>query len=221
VQNVGAYGQEVSSTIVDVRAINRRTLQEVHFTNPECLFGYRESRFKRSDANAFIITHVSFRLRSEGTPTVAYPELRRRIAELHTSEDPVSLALVRDTVIALRRTKGMVVDPDDPDSRSVGSFFTNPIVDSDVLGRLKNQWPDIPSFPAETKAKLSAAWLVEHAGFPKGYSLGGAAVSNKHSLALVNKGTTTDELLQLAGAIQQAVRSRFGVNIEREPVLLD
>jgi UDP-N-acetylmuramate dehydrogenase len=221
VQNVGAYGQEVASAIVEVHAFETRTLTSVVFRNDECLFGYRDSRFKRSDAGRFIITKVVFRLRKDGSPSMEYPELQTRVLSLlPTPSSKPTVNIVRHAVIQLRRSKAMVVDPAESDSRSVGSFFTNPVVDTAEAEALKQRFPDMPFYPSGSRAKLSAAWLVEHAGFHRGYAFGGAAVSGKHTLALVNKGTTTTELLALASQIQSKVSDIFRVTLEREPVIV-
>lgn len=225
IQNVGAYGQEVSESIVEVRAIDLATLEPRIFRAAECGFGYRTSRFKEDQAKKFIITAVKFRLSPEGVTNIAYAELQK---ELERSPGGASaqrgveaLRNVRKSVLALRKMKSMVIDPADPNSRSVGSFFTNPIVSADVATALKSRWPDLPVFPAGNDTKLSAAWLVEHAGFRKGYAVNGAAISDNHALALVNRGTTTRDLLSLAEKIRDGVHKQFSILLEREPVILE
>lgn len=230
VQNVGAYGQEVRDTIVSAKALNRETLEVVTFSNSDCRFGYRQSRFKSEDPERYVITEVTFRLRKHGRPEICYPELQKFIestADLNALADgePV-LRSVRDAVLTLRRRKSMVVDPNDPNTRSVGSFFMNPTMTADQLAEVLGRWErsggreQIPTYPAGERIKLPAAWLVERAGFPRGYRKGGIGVSQNHSLALVNYGGTARELLDLAARIQDAVRERFGVNLEREPVVV-
>ncbi len=224
IQNVGAYGQDVSQTIVRVLALDVETLKHREFQNSDCRFGYRKSRFKAEDAGHFLVLSVSFRLSARRKPTIVYPELQKYITATYAVADVPGghqgLTMVRDSVLALRRRKSMLIDPTDDNSRSVGSFFTNPVVPKEVAARLKEQWSDLPVFPVGERTKLAAAWLVEHAGFSRGYRQGGAAVSENHSLALVNRGTTSTELLALAGHIQSSVLERFGIQLEREPVVL-
>lgn len=230
IQNVGAYGQEVAETIVSLRAIDRKTLGEVEFTNHDCLFAYRQSRFKSEDADRYVITEVTFQLRIGGRPLIAYPELSKFIAstaDLDTlREGEPALRAVREAVLSLRRKKSMVLDPNDPNSRSVGSFFTNPIISKDRFAEVQTQWrhsgtnDQIPTYPSGNEVKVPAAWLVERAGFRKGYRIGNVGVSHNHSLALVNYGGSTIELLALAERIQQVVHERFGISLEREPVVI-
>jgi UDP-N-acetylmuramate dehydrogenase len=230
VQNVGAYGQEVSERIVRVEAIDRTTLQSVAFTGAECSFGYRTSRFKGVDAGRYVVTGVTFSLAPEARPTVRYRELQSAVEALVPLDalprGTPGLLLVRDAVLALRRKKGMVLDEADPHSRSVGSFFTNPLLSPEEVAGLQERWRTlggtgpIPTFGAGTQTKVPAAWLVEHSGFPKGTRRGEVGVSERHSLALVNYGGTTAALLALAEEIEAAVLSRFGVRLEREPVVL-
>jgi len=216
-QNVGAYGQEVADTIRLVRAVDRQTRAQVEFRPDECDFGYRTSRFKGSDR--WIITEVTFELARRATALpIRYPELAKALGG-----SDVPLAEVRKTVIELRRGKGMVLDPADPESRSAGSFFMNPIVDAAALAALEAKvGPGMPRFPApDGKTKLSAGWLIERAGFAKGYTVGRVGISRKHALALVNRGgATAAELLALAGEIQDGVRQRLGVELVPEPVIV-
>ena len=230
IQNVGAYGQEVGETILTVQAIERETLATVEFTAGECRFGYRMSRFKREDAGRYIVIGVTFALAEEGRPVIRYEELRTALQEAAGSAgepggEPV-LESVRNTVLSLRRRKSMVVDPADPNSRSVGSFFMNPVLSAAAYEDLAKRWAagggngPVPAFAAGPTYKVPAAWLVERSGFPKGFRRGGVAVSDHHALALVNRGCTTAELLALAMAIEQAVHARFGVALQREPVVV-
>jgi UDP-N-acetylmuramate dehydrogenase len=224
IQNVGAYGQEVASVIETVRAIERDTLSAKELSPAECGFGYRDSMFKRNPER-FIVTEVRFRLLPEGAPTVQYAELERSVSQ------GASLATVRDTVLALRRRKSMVLDPGDPNSRSVGSFFLNPVVSAQEAERvidhalqsgLVDEPDDVPTYPAgEGRTKLAAGWLIEKAGVEKGMRRGPVGVSSKHALALVHHGDgTTAELLALADDIRQRVEGEFGITLEREPRLL-
>jgi UDP-N-acetylmuramate dehydrogenase len=224
IQNVGAYGQEVRETITSVELLDRATGELHSKTNADCAFGYRQSRFKQKDAERYIVAAVTFRLRQKGTPVIRYPEVEKTIGT--SAAGTLTLQLVRDAVLALRRGKSMVVDPDDPHSRSVGSFFMNPVLDQKRFDDVGQRWRNgggvnpIPSYPAAGGVKVPAAWLVENAGFPKGFRLGNVGVSLRHSLALVNYGGTSVELLELARIIQNAVHERFGILLEREPVIV-
>jgi len=226
IQNVGAYGQEVAETLVRVTCLDRATLERRTFTAAECEFGYRDSRFKRSDRGRYVVLDVTLRLRRDAPPRVRYPELRdaiTRAGSLDAAAPAEAVRLVRQTVLALRRAKSMVLDPADPNARSAGSFFMNPVLSPAAFAELERRWQraggtsPIPSFPAGDAVKVPAAWLVERAGFPKGYRLGGAGVSARHALALVNLGGTSAELLALAEAIQVGVEQRFGIRLECEP----
>lgn len=231
IQNVGAYGQEVAETITEVKAIERATLNEVRFSNTECRFGYRRSRFNHEDANTFIITEVTFRLRVGGEPQIRYPELNKFFesnVDIKSLRSPrEKLDAVRNSVIALRRKKSMVIDASDPNSRSVGSFFKNPMLTKEEFQALEQKCRangfvgGIPTFGAGVQVKVPAAWLVEHAGFHKGFQQHGVGVSTNHSLALINLDGTTSELLALAEKIQAAVFAKFGVRLEREPVVVE
>lgn len=220
-QNVGAYGQEVADTIVLVRAYDRQTRQVETFEPAACRFGYRSSVFRGSDR--WIVLEVRFRLaRGCESAPIRYAELARALGVAEGATAP--LAEVRRTVIELRRGKGMVVDPADPESRSAGSFFTNPIVDPSVLAAVEARVPGVavPRFPADGgKVKLAAAWLIERAGFAKGTTRGAVGISRKHALALVHRGGgTTRELLALAREIQDGVEAAFGVRLEPEPIIV-
>jgi UDP-N-acetylmuramate dehydrogenase len=231
IQNVGAYGQEVKDTIVGVSAIDRKTMTDIRLTNAECVFGYRQSRFKAQDADRFIITEVTFRVRPNGRPEIRYPELKRYLeSSVHLDDLPSgkpALEAVRAGVLALRKSKSMVLDPSDPHSRSVGSFFMNPILTEGEFQRLQERFAShgsggsIPSFAAESGVKVPAAWLIEHSGFAKGYRRGGVGISLHHSLALVNYGGSTRELLALAQEIQDGVLTTFGITLQREPVIVN
>lgn len=230
IQNVGAYGQEVRDTIVAVTVIDRRTLETIELANADCRFGYRQSRFKSTDADKYVVVGVTFRLTKHGRAENHYPELQQFIASsvnLQSLPDgEPSLSAVRNAVLALRRRKSMVVDPNDPNSRSVGSFFTNPIISADQFEEMRARWDSsggltqIPTFSSGGGVKVPAAWLVEQAGFQKGYRSGGVGVSQNHSLALVNYGGTTRELLDLTVRIQGEVNKRFGILLEKEPVVV-
>jgi len=220
-QNVGAYGQEVKDTIVRVDALYRETREEVSFTPEQCRFGYRTSAFKGT--TRWVITSVTFRLpRHAESPPIHYPELAKALGIAEGGTAP--LHRVRETVIALRRGKGMVVDPADPESKSAGSFFTNPLVDGATLATLDTRFgAAMPRWPQPGgMTKLSAAWLIERAGFARGYTKGRVGISRKHALALVNRGdATAGELLALAREIQAGVRDKLGVQLEPEPVIVE
>jgi UDP-N-acetylmuramate dehydrogenase len=211
IQNVGAYGQEVAQTITGVRVYDRAEKSERTLTPEQCGFGYRDSRLKR-EPGRFVVLDVTFALHAgELSRPVGYAELARRL-DVEVGE-PAPLADVRAAVIELRRGKGMVLDPEDPDSRSAGSFFTNPIVPAD------RAVDGCPSWPAgDGHVKLSAAWLVQSAGFGRGTREGRVGTSSRHSLALTTEpGATTAELLAFAGRVIAAVDEQFGVTLVPEP----
>ena len=219
IQNVGAYGQDVSETIVEVRTVDRATRAVRTRSNAECLFTYRHSAFK-TVARDEIVTSVRFALRRDGAPAVRYPELERTLKDRGVAP---TLASVRDTVLSLRRSKSMVIDPHDENRRSAGSFFTNPIVSSSEADAIASRAGDakMPRFPAQNDVKLSAAWLIERAGFPKGTRRDHVGVSSRHALALVHHGGgSANELLDFALEIVEAVRARFGVALRPEPVIV-
>ena len=211
VQNVGAYGQEVAQTITAVRVFDRAEKAERTLTPDECGFAYRDSRLKR-DPGRFVVLDVTFLLdESPLSRPVGYAELARTLGVEIGETAP--LADVREAVIGLRRGKGMVLDPADPDSRSAGSFFTNPVVDA------ARAVDGCPSWPAgDGMVKLSAAWLVQQAGFGRGTREGRVGTSSRHSLALTTEpGATATELLRFADRIAATVHETFGVTLEREP----
>ena len=230
-QNVGAYGQEVSETITSVRAIDRQTLKEVSFGNGDCRFRYRRSRFKSEDRGRYVITEVTYRLDKGVRPALRYPELIRYVEE-HADVDqldpgkPASTA-VRDSVLTLRRRKSMVLDPEDPNTFSVGSFFLNPVLKPPGWRDLQQRWRQlnreggIPRFEESEGVKVPAAWLVEQAGFQKGSERDGAAISENHTLAIVNCGGGAAAVLGLASEIQKAVSDTFGVQLQREPEVVE
>ncbi|MEU7375255.1 UDP-N-acetylmuramate dehydrogenase [Streptomyces albidoflavus] len=226
VQNVGAYGQEVAQTITEVVAYDRRAGETVTLTAEECAFSYRHSRFK-ADPERYVVLRVRFRLEdADGlSAPIRYAETARALGT--EQGERVALAEARETVLKLRAGKGMVLDPEDHDTWSAGSFFTNPILDdaqlAAFLGRVADRLgPDVhpPAFPAgEGRTKTSAAWLIDKAGFTKGYGEGPARISTKHTLALTNRGSaTTEDLLALAREVVAGVRDAFGVTLVNEPV---
>jgi UDP-N-acetylmuramate dehydrogenase len=211
IQNVGAYGQEVSETVESVRVFDRRTGRVEDMTPAECGFVYRGSVFKYHDRR--VVLSVTFRLNASSlSGPLRYAELARTLDVPVGGSAP--LADVREAVLGLRRRKGMVIDPADPDTVSAGSFFTNPILDAPPDGA--PFWPE-----PDGRFKVSAAWLIERSGFHKGYGDGRAGISTKHTLALVNRGgATTAELMALAREIAGGVQERFGVALHPEPVLV-
>lgn len=225
-QNVGAYGQEVAETISSVEAIDHTTLQPISFTNEECDFAYRMSRFKGKDANRYVITYVEYTLTPHGEPHPKYDELTKALkassefTEAATSKD--RLVATRNTVLSLRKKKSMVVDPNDPNSRSCGSFFMNPMLSKQEFEALQQRTPasPIPSFDMGNEVKVPAAYLIEHAGFTKGFRHKGAGISTNHTLALVNVDGSTSDVLELAQNIEEAVFETFGLRLYREPVVV-
>jgi len=232
IQNVGAYGQEVAEAITGVRVLDRLTGTVTSLPNDLCQFAYRTSMFKRSaapqgDGGRYVVLGVTFGLHDEKlSQPVRYAELA---AELGVQVgDRVQCAEAREAVLVIRGRKGMVISPDDPDSRSAGSFFTNPVIDAARLAGVESVAAgrglgQVPRFEAgDGYVKVPAAWLIERSGFAKGYgAAGGAHVSSKHTLALVNGGAaTTTTLLDLAREIVAGVRQAFGVTLEPEPILV-
>ncbi|MET8977617.1 UDP-N-acetylmuramate dehydrogenase [Streptomyces sp. NPDC004539] len=228
IQNVGAYGQEVSSTITEVVAYDRRAGGTVTLSNAECAFSYRHSRFK-DDPERYVVLRVRFALEDAGgmSAPVKYAETARALG-VEVGER-VALGAARETVLRLRAGKGMVLDPEDHDTWSAGSFFTNPILtDAEFaafharVGERLGEGAEPPAYPAgEGRTKTSAAWLIDKAGFTKGYGTGPARLSTKHTLALTNRGTaTTEDLLALAREVVAGVETAFGVTLVNEPVMV-
>jgi UDP-N-acetylmuramate dehydrogenase len=222
IQNVGAYGQDVSETITGVRVYDRSTGSVEELSNEACEFTYRSSAFKRNPGR-WLVLAVTFELHEQPVSMpIRYPELARALDV--SVGDVAPLADVREAVLGLRRRKGMVIDPADPDSVSAGSFFTNPILTAAEFEALRGRTSEEPpGFPEpDGRVKTSAAWLVERAGFGRGYGMPGpAAISTKHSLALTNRGgATTAELLALAHEVAAGVERAFGVRLVPEPVLV-
>ena len=230
VQNVGAYGQEVKDSIVLVRALDVRTLEPTFFSNEECQFGYRQSRFKEEDREKFIITEIIFRFSKNIQPEIKYPELQKYISEKHNNiafsdgNDKNSLKskieLIRNSVLELRSKKSMLFDESDPDSFSCGSFFLNPVLSENEFRNLKSSYPSVPHFKTDNGFKIPAAWLIENSGFNKGYTKNGVGISNNHSLALVNRGGTTKSLITFSSDIQKTVFTKFSIKLHPEPVII-
>jgi UDP-N-acetylmuramate dehydrogenase len=209
VQNVGAYGQEVAQTIISVRALNRITGEIVEISNAECGFSYRTSRFNSTEIDTWIILGVTYKLIENGAPNLTYRDLQD--AFTHTP----TLAEMRETVIRIRSQKGMVIREGEPDCQSAGSFFKNPLVPQELAPE------GAPGWPSEKMVKVPAAWLIEQAGFPKGYKKGNAGLSTRHTLALTNRGgATAAEIYDLMTEIQSGVWKKFGIHIHPEPIFL-
>lgn len=219
VQNVGAYGQEVSQTISAVRAFDRETQQFVTLRSAECGFTYRQSIFNSTARERYIVSRVDYSLIENGEPALAYEDLKRHFGD----RSPV-LSEVRSAVLAIRERKGMLIVPGQGDSLSAGSFFKNPVVPLAGLERVANalatESRSIPRYPAGNGAvKVPAAWLLEQAGFHKGYVLGNAGISSRHTLALINRGgAKAADMIALRNKIVEAVEKRFGIHLEPEPV---
>jgi UDP-N-acetylmuramate dehydrogenase len=213
----------VAQTITEVRALDSECLEEVTFSGEECGFSYRNSRFKAADRGRFIITQVCFRLRRGAKPDLNYPELRERIGS-----GDATPAAVRDGVLALRRAKSMVLNPQDPNARSAGSYFLNPIIHGPPMDAIEERWravgdrsSDIPKFQESGgRVKIPAAWLVENSGFGKGFRYGQAGISENHALAIVAHGERAADVVRLGEMIQEAVEKRFGILLEPEPVVV-
>jgi len=220
IQNVGAYGQEVSQTVTAVRALDRRTGETVTRAREDCGFGYRSSRFKSGEPDRFIVLGVTYRLLPGGAPAVRYADVESDLARRGIARP--SLADVRTSVLAIRRSKSMVLTPDDPNRRSCGSFFLNPVVDHATFERVSLAAGD-PAMPrwreTDGRVKLSAAWLIEHAGLRRGEGPGPVALSTRHSLAIVcREGARAADVAAFARDIRARVEARFGVRLVPEPV---
>jgi len=223
VQNVGAYGQEVSGTIDSVEVFDLKDGQVRELCNEACGFSYRSSIFNTTEHGRFIILRVTFALIPGGEPHVEYADLKRHFEGRETRPN---LAETREAVRFIRARKGMLILEGDADCRSAGSFFKNPVISpeqhQDLRKRAEALKLTVPSYPAlEKSMKVSAAWLVEHSGFTRGYRFGHAGISSKHALAIVNRGdATAREILALKDQIEQRVEEIWGVRLEAEPVFV-
>jgi UDP-N-acetylmuramate dehydrogenase len=221
VQNVGAYGQEVAETIESVRALDRTTGRFVEMEREACRFRYRKSLFNTDEPGRYVVTRVRFRLHHLGDARVTYADLKRYFAEHGGAAD---LKAVAAAVRKIRRVKGMLIVEGDPDCRSAGSFFKNPVVESgraaEVAAAAGVEASGMPQWPTgDGLVKLSAAWLIERAGFGKGFVDGAAGISSLHTLALINRGgARAADIERLERRIEDGVREQFGVELEREPV---
>jgi UDP-N-acetylmuramate dehydrogenase len=221
IQNVGAYGQEVSDTVAAVRVLDRAAGTAVSLAPAACGFGYRDSAFKSRTPDRYVVLAVTYRLRPGGAPAVRYAELARHLAGRGVAAP--TLGDVRESVLAVRRAKSMVLDPGDPNRRSCGSFFVNPVVPAAEAERIAAvagdsampRWPE----PGGQRVKLAAAWLVERAGFARGHADGAAGISTRHTLAIVaREGARAADVVRVARRVRDGVLARFGVRLHPEPV---
>lgn len=226
IQNVGAYGQEVSESIVSVRVLDRTSLSVVDIPGSECGFSYRSSIFNTSEKGRYIVLSVTYELKRGGRPKVAYRDLEKELGG-----EEATLADARSAVSRIRKSKGMLVRQGGADSRSAGSFFKNPVVDEESFRRIEdaarelgliNEGSEVPSYPvADGLFKVPAAWLIESSGFPKGFVKGNAGLSTVHTLAITNRGgATASEVLALREAIRARVLEVFGVGLVEEPTFV-
>ncbi|HTC79398.1 MAG TPA: UDP-N-acetylmuramate dehydrogenase [Terriglobales bacterium] len=223
VQNVGAYGQEVADTITGVRVLDLQQGQIREIENRDSGFAYRSSVFNTSARGRYIVLQVTFRLTPGASPRIEYGDLKKFFAG---GAAPPTLAETRAAVRSIRRSKAMLIEEGDPDCRSAGSFFKNPMVTPEECQRINlsnaAHGERVPQFTgAEGRLKISAAWLVEHAGFHRGYSRGAVGISSKHALAIINRGgATAAEIIALKNDIQSSVQDRFGIALQPEPVFV-
>jgi UDP-N-acetylmuramate dehydrogenase len=219
VQNVGAYGQEVSDSITRVRVLDVASGEVRELENADSGFAYRTSIFGNQERGRYIVLRVSFALTPGGAPRIEYADLKNYFAGRR--ETP-TLAETRDAVCAIRLSKAMLIVPGDDDSRSAGSFFKNPLLTKAELEQLQARTGPVPCFPArDGRTKVAAAWLVEHAGFKKGWTRGPVAISRKHALAIVNRGgATAADIVSLKKEIQERVFEEFGIHLQPEPVFV-
>ena len=228
IQNVGAYGQDVSEVISSVKAIDVETLDFVNFNNNMCAFSYRNSRFKSNEKGRYVITEVTFRLDSYGATDIRYKELADYLGtyggynSFNNNRD--KLVFVRNAVLDIRKKKSMVYDLNDKNSYSCGSFFTNPVLDKERFSKFIEMCDNLSLNPVSYKSgndfKVSAAWLIENSGFHKGSNENGIGISSNHSLALVNRGGTTEGLIKFSEKIVNTVFDKFGIKLVREPELI-
>lgn len=222
VQNVGAYGQEVSETITRLRVFDRKSKEILELSNADCEFSYRASIFNTSAKNRFIVLSVAFALTKNGAPKIAYKDL-----QAYFGDQKPNLNETREAVLAIRRAKSMVIDERDPNARSAGSFFKNPIVTRDKFSEIVEIASEfgaasVPSFVVDEKTvKIPAAWLIENAGFHKGYIKNGAGISTLHTLAIINcGGASAKDVIALKNEIQTKVMEKFGIELKPEPIFI-
>jgi UDP-N-acetylmuramate dehydrogenase len=220
IQNVGAYGQEVSDTLTAVRAFDRERRRVVTLGPAECGFGYRDSLFKSQSPGRYVVLAATYRLAPGGAPNLGYADIARALEARGVARP--SLAEVRETVLRVRRSKSMVLDPGDPNARSCGSFFLNPLVDAAALAGIEARVAglDMPRWPQpDGRVKLSAAWLIERAGFTRGQTEGPVGLSTRHTLAIVcHDGARARDVVAFARRVRAGVEARFGVRLHPEPI---
>lgn len=227
IQNIGAYGQEVAEHLVAVEVVERATGATRRIVAEDCAFGYRSSRFKGPWRDRFVVMALELLLPERSTGTVRYRDLERHFG-LGEGRPAPGLAAVREAVLEVRRSKSMVLDADDPNGRSAGSFFVNPVVDPATAAAVRQRHRErggageVPAYSAaEGRVKLAAAWLIEQSGFARGHTQGCAGLSTRHTLALINRGgATAAEIVALAGSIRAKVRRIYGITLHPEPVFL-
>jgi len=228
VQNVGAYGQETSELIESVKVIDRIDLNEKIFSNKDCLFGYRMSRFKKSDKDRYVILEVNFKFQKSKEPEIKYKALSEKLESDTDLKNLTSikdkLLKIRETVISIRKDKSMVIDKSDVNSRSCGSFFMNPVLNeidfkefSEICNKAKLEFP---FYKNEYDYKIPAAWLIENSGYRKGYRKDGVGISQNHTLALINIDGTSKELIELSEEIKKTVFNKFGILLLTEPEII-
>jgi UDP-N-acetylmuramate dehydrogenase len=223
VQNVGAYGQEVADTIESVIALDLRDGQQREISKADCGFKYRTSIFNTIERGRYIILQVTYALKLGGAAHIAYADLKKHF---YGWDETPTLADTREAVRRIRASKGMLITPGDPDCRSAGSFFKNPVLSADQFADLTKRATEkklqVPSYPAlDAQRKVSAAWLVEHSGFARGYIAGRVGISSKHSLAIINRDlATAADVVALKDHVQQRVQEIWGVSLEAEPVFV-
>ncbi|MDD4932020.1 MAG: UDP-N-acetylmuramate dehydrogenase [Methylacidiphilaceae bacterium] len=223
IQNVGAYGAEVAAAIRTVRVLDRRDGRVVELPAAACSFGYRRSIFNTEERGRYLVLAVCYSLPKEASPELRYPDL---LAFFSKKDTPPSLQEIREAVLQIRRSKAMIIAADEEDSRSVGSFFKNPILESaafaELWSRAEKRGLTPPSYPTGGgKHKIPAAWLVENTGFPKGFHRASVGISRRHALAIVNRGgATAAEVVAFMGEIQDAVEALFAVRLQPEPVFV-
>lgn len=217
IQNVGAYGQEVSETIFSVRVFDRKTKEILDLSNKDCKFAYRQSIFNTTHKNRFIVLSVIFNLTKNVEPKIVYADLKK-----HFGDKKPTLQETREVVRKIRESKGMLVRQGGLDANSAGSFFKNPIVNLEKFEKINKIFGEsekVPSFGVdENSVKIPAAWLIEKSGFDKGFQLGNAGISTKHTLALTNRGNATaKDILRLKEEIQNKIKEKFGIELIPEP----
>jgi UDP-N-acetylmuramate dehydrogenase len=218
VQNVGAYGQEVSQTIVQVRCYDRRTREILDLSNEKCGFKYRVSIFNSTERGRYVVLAVQYKLSANGKPKLSYKDLIDAFGD-----STPTLKQVRERVLSIRRAKSMVIDSNDLNSRSAGSFFKNPVISIEEFSKMKERFGDsIPHFPAGNESvKVPAAWLIERSGVTKGFTSGNAGISTNHTLAIINRGgATAAEIVSLKNMIQDGVFEKFSISLVPEPVFV-